>query len=493
MEEKGSAKRKKYRSMGINAFLNAVKSGLSIIFPLITYPYAFRILHAEGIGRVDYASSIISYFTMIASLGISTYAVREGAKVRDNRKEFQRLSSQIFSINLFTTLFAYLLLGAFLLFVKSIDKYAVLLLILGLSIGFTTLGIEWVNTIYEDYLYITIRSIVTHILTLALLFLMVKDEDDYYIYAFLMVLSNAIICITNWFYCRKYVSLKLTLQLNLRKHLGPIMTLFANSVATNIYVNADTTMIGVYAGDYYVGIYSIAVKIYNVVKRMLVAMYSVAISRISYFAGKNDKQNIREIYTNLLSNLTVLLIPASVGLIAVAKEIVLVMGGTEYVDAVLTLQILSISLIGAIFGGAVTYCLNIPLGREKTNVIATILSAVINIALNVLLIPAFKQNGAALTTAISEFFVFFYCMFSFKDFKDYIDLRKWGKNIAQAIVGGLTILFISFLVRKACFNSLITMGLIITLSIVFYSMELVLFKNDLAIKFLEKIRSKITK
>lgn len=486
-------KGKKYRSMEINAFLNAVKSGLSIIFPLITYPYAFRVLHAEGIGRVDYASSIISYFTMIASLGISTYAVREGAKVRDNEIKLRELSSQIFSINLITTLFAYLFLGGFLLLSKSFSNYVGLLLILSLSIGFTTLGIEWINTIYEDYLYITIRSIATHILTLALLFLLVKDADDYYVYAFLMVLSNAVICVTNWFYCRKYVKLKLTLQLNLRRHLGPIMTLFANSVATNIYVNADTTMIGIYAGDYYVGVYSIAVKIYNVVKRMLVAMYSVAISRISYFAGKNDKQNIRKIYTDLLSNLTVLLIPASVGLIAIAKEVVLLMGGTEYMDAVLTLQILSVSLIGAVFGGAVTYCLNIPLGREKTNVIATILSAVINIGLNVVLIPAFKQNGAAFTTAISEFFVFFYCMFSFRDFKDYIDLKKWSKNILQALVGGITIVFVSCCVRKVCINSLMTMGTIVIISVLLYGVELTLFKNELAVNFIKKIEHKIGK
>lgn len=490
MEEKELSKDKKYKSIGINAFLNAIKSGLSIVFPLITYPYAFRILHAEGIGKVDYASSIIGYFTMIASLGIATYAIREGSKVRENRRKFEVLSSQIFSINVFSTLFSYALLGIFMMLSESLRNYSGLLVLLSLSIGFTTLGIEWVNTIYEDYLYITIRSIIIHILTLILLFLLVRNEKDYYLYALLIVLSNAIICISNWFYCRKYVKLKLTFHLNLKEHMGPILTLFANNVATSIYVNADTTMIGLYAGDYYVGLYSIAVKIYNVVKRMLVAMYSVAISRISFFAGKNDNENIKKIYTELLSNLTIFLIPASIGLITVAKEVVYFMGGAEYVEAIITLQILSVSLIGAVLGGSVTYCLNIPLGRERINVIATVLSAIINVVLNIFMIPIFKQNGAALTTAISEFFVFFYCIFSFKNFKDYIDLKKWGKSILQAVIGGVTILVISFVVRKLCDSSIVVMGMIIILSIILYTIELILLKNELAIQVMNKVYRK---
>ena len=67
---------KKYKGLGTNALLNAIRNGLSIIFPLITYPYAFRVLHAEGIGKVNYAVSIVNYFFLFAALGISEYAVR---------------------------------------------------------------------------------------------------------------------------------------------------------------------------------------------------------------------------------------------------------------------------------------------------------------------------------------------------------------------------------------------------------------------------------
>ena len=124
------------------------------------------------------------------------------------------------------------------------------------------------------------------------------------------------------------------------------------------------------------------------------------------------------------------------------KEVVQFMGGEEYGNSVLTLQLLSVALVGAIFGGAVTYVLNIPLGREKNNVIATIFSAVINIGLNVFFIKEFQQNGAAITTAISEFFVFFFCLFKTKDIKEYLDIRKWLSNVVQAGIGVIWIVFV---------------------------------------------------
>lgn len=282
------------KSLGVNAALNAIRSGLSVVFPLITYPYAFRVLHAEGIGKVNYALSIIGYFSLIAALGISTYAIREGAKLRKDKEKLSRFCNQIFSINIVTSIAAYIFLFLCVYNIKALSEYKQLIIILSLSIGFSTLGVEWINTIYEDFLYVTIRSIVIYILTLILLFVLVKNQKDVLQYAFLTIANSGLICISNWFYSRRYLQIKLTKNIELKKHIKPILTIFANSLATTIYVNADTTMIGLLSGDYYVGVYSLAVKIYNVIKTMLAAIYTVAIPRISFFVGQNDKENVKK-------------------------------------------------------------------------------------------------------------------------------------------------------------------------------------------------------
>ena len=95
------------KSLKVNSVINIIKTVLSIIFPLITFPYASRVLGVNGIGRVDYANSISNYFVLFAELGITTYAVREGAKIRENKEQLNQLCSEIVIINSISTAVAY--------------------------------------------------------------------------------------------------------------------------------------------------------------------------------------------------------------------------------------------------------------------------------------------------------------------------------------------------------------------------------------------------
>lgn len=74
----------KNKSLGLNAIFNGMQNMLNLLFPLITFPYISRVLSVQGVGKYNFANSINSYFLLIASLGISTFAVREGSKLRDN-------------------------------------------------------------------------------------------------------------------------------------------------------------------------------------------------------------------------------------------------------------------------------------------------------------------------------------------------------------------------------------------------------------------------
>lgn len=153
----------------MNAFLNGLRSVLNLLFPLITFPYVSRVLSVSGIGIYNFSNTYISYFILIAGLGIATYAIREGAKYRNDRRKIEEFSSQIFSINMIATVIAYVLLFASLLIFKNLSNYVSCILIFSLQILFTTLGTEWIYTIYEDYAYITVRSIFFKVISIFLL------------------------------------------------------------------------------------------------------------------------------------------------------------------------------------------------------------------------------------------------------------------------------------------------------------------------------------
>ncbi|HFI0817552.1 TPA: oligosaccharide flippase family protein, partial [Streptococcus suis] len=164
------------KSLKLNMVLNTIKGITGIIFPLITFPYVSKVLGVTKIGEYNFANSIVSYFILIAGLGISTYAIREGARFRENTKRLQHFANEMFTINVISTIFSYLLLIILLLLVPKFTNYFSLLLILSLQVFFKTVGIEWIYSIFEDYAYITLRSIVFQFISLLLLFIFVKSK-----------------------------------------------------------------------------------------------------------------------------------------------------------------------------------------------------------------------------------------------------------------------------------------------------------------------------
>ena len=192
----------KNKSLKKNAALNMVKTIMGLIFPLITFPYASRILQPSGLGKVNFAHSIISYFSMIAALGINTYAVREAAKLREDKAALTKFVKEILTINMTSTVIAYLLLSFTILFVPYFSEYRVLLVVCSGTILFTTLGMDWLYTALEEFSYITIRSILFQFLSLILLFVFVHTQEDYLKYASISVISSVGSNICNFIHAR---------------------------------------------------------------------------------------------------------------------------------------------------------------------------------------------------------------------------------------------------------------------------------------------------
>lgn len=394
------------KSMKINAILNIIKQMCQVIFPLITVPYVTRVLQTENYGKYNYGNSIVSYFLLIAGLGISTYAIRDGAKIREEKKKFEKFACEVYSINIISTIISYAVLIAVLAFVPKLHGYRLLIVVQSAIILFTTLGADWVNTIYEDFISLTVRSIVLQVVALIGMFIFVHDENDYVKYAIVTVFATSGAGLINAFYIRKYVKLKLTIQIDWKRHLRPILLLFFNIITMTIYVNSDITLIGIFKGDKEVGIYSLATKIYLIIKQVLNAVVIVVFPRLSAYIGNKDKENYNTLLNKLYNGLMILLFPVVIALLMLSDKIVLLMSGEKYYASASSLQILSISLIFAAMCGIFSNCVLLIFDKEIEFVKATIVGAVSNILLNLIILPKYGANGAAITTVISELLVF---------------------------------------------------------------------------------------
>lgn len=480
------------KSISQNAILNIFTTLLRVVFPLITFPYVSRVLQVENLGKVNYAISIISYYALFAALGISTYAVREGSRNRDNRAQTEQFASQIFSINILSTIGSYVALALSLIYVSKFRDYTLLLIIESTTILFTTLGVDWINIIYEDYTYIAIRSFIVQIISLVSLFLFVHRASDYYIYAIITVANQGIISILNIIHVRKYCKIRFTLKMNIWEHIKPIMVLFSNNLAISIYVNSDIMMLGWMVGDYYTGLYSVSVKIYSIIKQLLVALYNVMIARLSYYYAQKNLDLFKTLLNNAINGIIFLTVPATCGLMCVSREVILIISGKSYLDASYSLQILSVALFFAMLGGVFSNCVNLPLRREKNNLIATSIGAIINIGLNIVLIPIFHQNAAAFTTLISEFLVFIILLYCTRDHFDFFYKHDILLNLINSFVSVIPIIFLFYIFHYV----------IIVNDILYLFIELIfgggsyiginmLLKNQCVYQFKNNIRKKL--
>ena len=376
----GEDMKKKQKSIKINLIMNTIKTLMSLIFPLITFPYASRILGATGIGRVNYASSIVSYFSMFAALGISTYAV--------------------------TTFIAYCALAVFLA-LPILGNYKKLLVISSLSIIFTTIGTEWIFTIKEEYAYITKRAILFQIISLILLFVLVKNKNDYYWYAALTVISSGGSAFFNLWHSRKIVDWKQKKErLEYRKHLKPILMIFGTSVASSIYMTMDTTMLGAFRGDKATGVYTAAVKINTIVSTLIGTISATILPRVSYYLGNNLKKEYEKLMKESVDILFMIAIPAAIGMICTSDILILIFSGKEFLTGSTAAKILSAKVVVGAINRVLAYQICIPHKKDKEVLISTIGGAVFNLIANALLIPMFGVTGASVATLFSEIIVF---------------------------------------------------------------------------------------
>lgn len=480
----------KNKSLGINAFLNGLRSVLNLLFPLITFPYISRVLSVQGIGIYNFSNTYINYFILIAGLGIATYAVREGAKYRNQKKKIEKFASQVFSINIFATIIAYLLLFLSLVIFKNLNNYVTCILIFSLQILFTTLGTEWIYTIYEDYAYITIRSIAFKILSIILLFILVREPSDYLWYATITVLAAVGSNILNFVHAKSFINIRLTLNTNWRYHLKPILVIFASAVAVTIYVSSDTTILGILKNDYAVGIYSTSVKIYQIAQSLLSAILTVTIPRLAMLWGQKRRSEYNDVLTRVINTLGILVLPASVGLIMLSREVVLIIAGHKFLSSVNSLRIITWAIIFSIFAWIFSDCVLIPAKRESKVLRNTLITAAINVILNFILIPSMSYDGTSLSTVIAEFSVMIMNGYSCRDIiKPIIFKKETLKNLFESIIGCVGIVIVCLLCQWGWHSMIWTTIFSIVLSVPMYGAILVLLGNDIATSMLKNVLS----
>lgn len=477
----------KKKSLGVNAILNGLRNMLNLLFPLITFPYVSRVLSVRSIGIYNFSNSIITYFLLIASLGISVYSVREGAKYRDNKEELGKFASEVFSINIVSTIVSYLLLILLTISIPKLSSVSTVIAIFSLQIAFTTLGTEWIFSIYEEYAYITLRSIFFKLISLLMMFVFVKNKNDVAIYAAITVFATVGSNVLNYIKAKRIITFNFTLDMNLKRHIKPIMIIFASNIAVLIYVNSDITLLGFFKSSYDVGLYSVSVKIYSLVKTVLSSILIVTIPRLSMLWGKEKYEEYFKVLKQIYNVLLILIVPAMIGIISMSKQIILVISGNKYVAASVSLKILSVALIFSIISWLFNECVLIPTKLEKYTFYGTLTSALLNIILNIFFIGKWGINAAATTTVVSELIGMILSIYFARNI---VKIGELVENHLGCIVGSVAIYVECSIINIFIYNAFISVIVSIIVSLISYVTILIIFKDKVTVGFIHEIVSR---
>ena len=385
--------------------MNALLTISSFIFPLITFPYVSRILLPEGTGKVSFVTSVVTYFSMFAQLGIPTYGIRACAKVRDDKEALSRTVHELLFINWIMSLLAYGVFGICLVTVPKFREEKPLFLIISLTILLNAIGMEWLYKGLEQYTYITVRSLIFKVIALFAMLGLIHKKEDYVIYGALTIFAASASNIFNFINAHKYIRIRPVGNYCVRQHLKPVLVFFAMSCATVIYTNLDTVMLGFMKSDVDVGYYNAAVKIKAVLLGVVTSLGAVLLPRASYYIEQGMHERFLALSKKAIEFVFLMASPLTVYFILYAREGVFFLSGSAYGGAILPMQIIMPTLLWIGLTNIMGIQMLVPLGREKIVLYSEVAGALVDLWVNVMLIPRMASAGAAIGTLAAEMVV----------------------------------------------------------------------------------------
>ena len=469
-------------------FLSAViYQVITVLGPVFTVYYLTRVIGSGGIGSFSYANSVTSYFVILSALGFSTYGRREIAFYQDDSKTYSKV---FFEIQALKAIISTCVIVLYFLYISIFGWDKILLTILTVNIVNTVFDINWFYSGLERFGSITNRSIIVKVFYIAAIFLFVKSPDDFYIYALIEVVHTLCLSLILWPGIRKYVDRPK--KLDLMKHLRPVVTLFIPTIAIQLYTVLDKSMIGFFSSQSYDenGYYELAQNLVKACLILATSMGSVMSPRVSHAISRN---NMDEVKTNLYNSyrfVWLTSIPIIIVLCFIAPRLVPIYYGDGY-DKVITLIRLFTPLIIIIGLSNVTGIQYfVPRNYLKYYNISLISGSVVNICLNLVLIPRYFSIGATVASVFAEGAVTL-MQFVFLARTGELRIRHIFYISLKYILAGVILTFILMYLDMILPMNILGLALLIALGIMIYFFLLLLLHDNATISYMRYLKDKV--
>ena len=477
-------------SVKTNILLNGINTVTTILFPVITFPYAARVLMPDGIGAVNFLNSIISYIVLLTSLGIPMYAVKEVAKYRDDIRLRNMVTVEILILSSFLCLCGYIAVWILAEYVPQIHRQQALFYVLSLTILFTGIGATWFYQGIEDFKFITIRALAIRTLAAASLFVFVKTPSDLIIYGFILVGSTVGNNIINLVHLKKHINFSSIEWKNIRikRHIKPAFQVFILNLIISLYIQLNSIMLGFISGDEAVGYFTAGNKISHIGLTVISSLGTVLLPRCANLLQTGNLKGFASVIGKSLNVTLLLALPITVGLIILAVPTTLLFCGDDFEPAIPILYVTAPVVIFVSLTNLMGIQVLYPMNKVRIVIWSVAGGAILNIILNIILIPLYGALGAGVSTLIAEASVFAIQLFMGRNFYPFktTSFFNW-KIISATLIMGICVSVSLYFSENI--SSQVIIG--ISIGIVSYSCALLILQEKLFMEIILNLKNKL--
>lgn len=474
------------KNLKLNYVYNLIYQLITFITPLITAPYIARVLGPECIGELSYTESVVSYFVLFASLGMSTYGAREISYVQDDIQKRSEIFWNTKILSFFTSITCLIIYFFFLLLKNGNNKLFILASVLIANVFF---DVTWFFQGLEEFGKIVLRNILFRLLSVCFIFIFVHSKNDFYIYVtglyILQFLCTAsLIPLLKPYICKPQKIKPFT-------NFKTILSLFIPTIAISIYTVFDKTMIGIFSmNSSENGFYEQALKLSKMLLIIITSLGVVVVPRIGKFIGLGDYESVKKYMYRSYQFVFLLGIPLYLGLYIVSKNFVPWFYGDDYEKVIPLLKILGFLILSIGINNVTGVQYLVPTKRQNLFTFTVLIGATVNFILNLFLIPKFYSIGAAIASVIAETTIAIIQLFLVRKELSILSILKksW-----KYFIGGFAMFFVLLLISDKLVPSIRNTLILFIVGVVVYSLSLFLLQDEFFLNNVRNILYKITK
>lgn len=383
-----------------NLVINVSYQLFVVIIPLILAPYVSRTIGAEGAGIYSYTYSIAYCFALVGMLGVANYGNRTiaaaGSDIHLRSKHFWN----IWSIQVVVSILACV---CYILYVFILGaEHRIISYIQIITVLCSVFDISWFFFGIEKFQITVLRNLFIKISNLVLVFVFVKNTHDLGIYTLIMTCGTLLNGLLLFPFLRREIVFVVPKWKDAKMHLKPIIILFFPVVAISIYKIMDKIMIGMLSTTVQTGYYEYAEKIIGLPGTVITAVGAVMLPRLSSLIGQKDTKQARFLIQVTMEVMMGLTFAMAWGIFAIATDFAPTFFGEEFETSGLIMMGLAPAVICQGWANVIRTQYLIPTEKDSIYVQSAWIGAIVNLAMNAILIPHLQAMGAAVGTVCAE-------------------------------------------------------------------------------------------